>query len=249
MKSRKELTLTSHNTNRQLRLLTELSERFTHLVADTDTLRQECFKLRYKVYCEENDWLQKENSYGLLKIEKDIYDNYSVHGLLIHKQTGLFAGTVRIILNKTTTSSNMLPIYLLCKKNKLTLPDLVPIENIGEVSRFCIPKSYRNIILRYENQTTKNYSHVSHSVSDIMTINLIKLLLNLAKENNILQWVAEMAPSLIIHLEKLGIYFDKVGHLINYYGMRQICYKKLDELIIRINIERPDIWNLIAKNS
>ncbi|ECG8590352.1 PEP-CTERM/exosortase system-associated acyltransferase [Salmonella enterica subsp. salamae] len=247
MKNRKPLNLTLCNTHRQWHLPDELSEKFTHLIADTDALRQECFKLRYRVYCEENDWLRKENLYNPVKLEKDIYDKHSAHGLIIHKQTGLLTGTVRIILNNSTTSTNILPIYLLCKKYKLTLPELVPFENIGEISRFCIPKNCRHFILRYEAQIAKIHDCVFQPVSDIMLLHLIKLLLRIAKENKILQWVAEMAPGLIMRLEKLGIYFVKAGPLINYYGGRQICYKRLDELIIKLNMERPDIWNFISK--
>ena len=78
------------------RLLDVYHSYFDCLSADSSELLEEAFKLRYQVYCVENAYEDPaENPNGL---EVDEYDYHSVHSVLIHRPTGLVAGTVRMIL-------------------------------------------------------------------------------------------------------------------------------------------------------
>ena len=61
--------------------------------AASTALRQESFKIRHSVYCEELGWEPlRENG-----METDECDEYSFALLLVHKRTGQYAGTARLV--------------------------------------------------------------------------------------------------------------------------------------------------------
>jgi hypothetical protein len=79
--------------------LVDLFNKYFEVVpADTPEKLLQAYRLRYEVYCKEAliPGFHPENyPEGL---EYDQYDERSVHSLLMHKPSGLIAGTVRIIL-------------------------------------------------------------------------------------------------------------------------------------------------------
>ena len=69
---------------------------FDVVPATTPEQLAEAYRLRYQVYCVENTFEQAgQHTDGQ---EVDEFDNHSVHSLLIHRPTGMVAGTVRLIL-------------------------------------------------------------------------------------------------------------------------------------------------------
>jgi len=59
-------------------------------------LREEVYKIRYQVYCQELGYEREENCQN--GMEQDIYDGRSIHCLLLHLRSGLYAGCVRLVL-------------------------------------------------------------------------------------------------------------------------------------------------------
>lgn len=222
---------------------------FESIIADTDALREECFKLRYEVYCVEYDWLRYENKFMAQEIERDIYDDHSVHALLRHRATGMFIGTVRLILHPHGATTGAFPIHQLCRANNLTIPEIAPLQHQAEISRFCIGKKFRRRVLdtiQGIDGSAKGVAEDCARVIPAMSLGLISALYQMARQNNVQQWCAEMEPSLIERLTKLGIYFENVGPLIEFHGQRQICHKPLDAWIARIKQEQPEIWDIIT---
>jgi N-acyl amino acid synthase of PEP-CTERM/exosortase system len=83
-------------------------QHFEVVRADTPSLLDDAYRLRYQVYCVENryeDPGQQANGR-----ERDVYDDRSVHSLLIHRRSGVAAGTMRVILPGTVTQDLPLPI-------------------------------------------------------------------------------------------------------------------------------------------
>jgi N-acyl amino acid synthase of PEP-CTERM/exosortase system len=222
---------------------------FEGFVADTDDLRQECYRIRYQVYCIEYDWLNESNRYAKDAIERDEYDDHSVHALLRHRPTGAFVGTVRLIRHFAASNVGMSPIHKLCAANNLTLPQLFPLENMAEISRFCIRRDFRRRIMETiasSGYTKEELENDKARIVPSMSLGLIAMIVLMAKQNGIKQWCAEMEPFLLCMLAKLGIHFDPVGPLIEYHGMRQICHKPLHEWLNRIAVERPDVWEVVT---
>src|SRR6185436_17219869 len=64
--------------------------------ATTDELRAQVFRLRHEVYCAENrffDPLRYPDG-----LERDAFDDYALHWLLMHRQSGEAVGTLRLLL-------------------------------------------------------------------------------------------------------------------------------------------------------
>src|SRR5205807_10166970 len=57
---------------------------------------------------------------------------------------------------------------------------------------------------------------------------------------------AVMEPSLCRLLARFGIHFETLGPAVQYHGLRQPCYSKLADLLARIRVERPEIWEVIT---
>ncbi|MGK7950603.1 MAG: GNAT family N-acyltransferase [Xenococcaceae cyanobacterium] len=69
---------------------------FQLIVANTAELKQEVFSIRYQVYCEELNFEPAENFPNGL--EKDIYDERSIHYLLQHRPKIYFTQSLKFIV-------------------------------------------------------------------------------------------------------------------------------------------------------
>src|SRR5438045_6596230 len=84
-------------------------EHFEVVRASTPSLLDQAYRLRYQVYCIENPYENPdEHADGR---EMDIYDDRSIHALLVHRRSGAVAGTVRVIL-PADTQGPPLPIKI-----------------------------------------------------------------------------------------------------------------------------------------
>ena len=83
------------------------NEHFDVVRATTPAALDEAYRLRYQVYCVENPF---ENAAEHVDgREADVDDDRSVHALLVHRRTGITAGTVRVILPGEGKQSRPLP--------------------------------------------------------------------------------------------------------------------------------------------
>ena len=94
--------------------------------ADTADLLDEAYRLRYQVYCLENRYENPDQQvHGR---ERDLYDDRSVHSLLIHRRSGLAAGTMRVILPGTDTQDLPLPINIVTDSGQHELLHRLPLR-------------------------------------------------------------------------------------------------------------------------
>src|SRR5206468_2472424 len=80
---------------RSERLPQLFAQSFSVVRADTPELQDAFFRLRYQVYCIENDFENSADFPG--GRETDMYDARSQHALLIHRPTSALIGGVRLI--------------------------------------------------------------------------------------------------------------------------------------------------------
>jgi N-acyl amino acid synthase of PEP-CTERM/exosortase system len=113
-------------------------QHFEVVRADTPSLLDDAYRLRYQVYCVENryeDPGQQANGR-----ERDVYDDRSVHSLLIHRRSGVAAGTMRVILPGTVTQDLPLPINTVTDSGLQQLLRQLPPSHTAEISRFAVSK-------------------------------------------------------------------------------------------------------------
>ncbi len=220
---------------------------FEGVVADTDLLKRECFKLRYKIYCEEFKFEDADENPGGL--ECDEHDTHSAHALLRFRPTGEFVGTVRLILHPKGAPANVLPVHKLCNKHDIDIPALVPLDNFAEISRFCMLKDFRRTItdvLTVAGHSAKELETGVARIIPSMSMGLMNMIVVMSQQNGVKQWGAEMEPFLLRLLSKMGIHFEHVGPLIEFHGQRQVCHNGAALLLDRIAEEKPDVWDIIT---
>ncbi len=228
--------------------LIEVYRRWFEVVpATTEELREDVFRLRYQVYCVENPFEDPaDNPDGL---ETDAFDHRSTHSLLIHRPSGNMAGTVRLVLPDPENPNESFAVQQVCQEPLLKDPERFPVAQMAEVSRFSISKGFR----RRRGDTLYGITDgrplpadEERRVAPHMTLGLIESLVRMSVENDVSYWCAAMEPKLLRLLSRLGIYFDPIGPLVEFHGLRQPCFIKLETFLNRVQAERPDVWEVIT---
>jgi N-acyl amino acid synthase of PEP-CTERM/exosortase system len=198
--------------------------------ADTPDLLDEAYRLRYQVYCLENRYENPDQQvHGR---ERDLYDDRSVHSLLIHRRSGLAAGTMRVILPGTDTQDLPLPINIVTDSGQHELLHRLPPSHTAEISRFAVSKAFRRACVEPEDRRMLRY----------ITIGLFRGALEICREHEVQYICAVMERALIRLLARLGLAFQHVGGLIEHHGPRQPCFARVDQLIEGSRAEGTLLW-------
>ncbi len=116
------------------------NEHFEVVRADTPQQLDLAYRLRYQVYCVENPFEDPARCPDGREIDED--DHRSVHTLLIHRRSGVAAGTSRLIMPRLD-GEGPLPIQRIVGRRKLKSVHRVPLHRIAEISRFAVSKDFR----------------------------------------------------------------------------------------------------------
>jgi N-acyl-L-homoserine lactone synthetase len=192
-------------------------------LADTPEQIREAYRLRHQVYCIEHGY--EDGASGL---ETDTFDTNARHVLLRHLQSGEIVGTVRVVLPKPEALNDSFPMQRLVDPSLL---DAVPLDSTAEVSRFAISKHRRDI---------------SRSSVGLMRVGLMRGIAQVSFQEGMTHWLAVMEPTLHRLLQATGVYFDRVGSLIEHHGLRQPSCANIGMLFDRMAAEQPVTWNYIT---
>ena len=210
-------------------------EHFEVVRACTPTLLDEAYRLRYQVYCVENSYENPDEHVN--GRETDIYDDRSVHALLVHKLSSAVAGTVRVILPEADPQALPLPINIVTDSRQAELLRRLPHSQTAEISRFAISKEFRRRFTEAEDHRMLRY----------ITIGLIRGVLEICRDNEIRYICAVMERALIRLLARLGLIFEHVGDLIQYHGARQPCVARVSQLIEGCKAEGTVLWRYTSQ--
>lgn len=217
--------------------------------AETDELVKETYRLRYQVYCIENEFEKPSETSHYM--ETDEFDEHSVHSIIKYNKSGQSLGSVRMVLPNKDDYTRSFPIQKICGHSIFNDKKLFSVYKPIEISRFCLSKELRVMAKPCKHSCIKLApSHKPFPQSLLNQygpiLGLIRGLVQMSSENHVTHWFAIMEPSLIRLLAKLAIYFKPTGSLINYHGMRQPCYIELSELLRRVYSEQPDVWEVLT---
>ena len=122
-------------------LITSFDKYFEIVPVVSDDQLHQALWLRYQVYCVETGFENvDEHPDGM---EQDEFDRRSVHSLLIHRQSGLVAGTVRLVLPNPENLNELFPMEKGCG-SLIKRPIMGPNRaQLGEISRFCISRDFK----------------------------------------------------------------------------------------------------------
>lgn len=229
--------------------LVDLYRRWFDVVpATTPELVAESQRLRYQVYCIETGF---ENAAEFPDgRERDKFDaERAVCSLLIHRPSGMVAGTVRVILPVSHAPGDE-PIPALATSSDLSSLDetALPRAHTGEISRFAISKQFRK---RREDSLIPALYEPSGEAGDLrviphITLGLMQAILRMSIENKVTHLAILVEPALDRLIRKLGIYFTPVGPLIEHHGRRRAHYRRIGDLLDQVHAQRPEIWEVLT---
>lgn len=203
---------------------------FSITLADTDELRKEVFRLRYDVYCDELGWEAPENFPD--QLESDIFDPASRHCLLKHNGSGLYAGTVRLVMTQDSGLDPCIPLISHCEETLYDgplRPDRLPAGSFGEISRLALHSEFRKRkgerqdpaghgpeLFKWSQDERRRFPHTA------LGLYLGASAIGLA--DGAQGMYAMMEPRLARHLRFAGIRFEQVGEPIEFRGLRAPYY-------------------------
>jgi N-acyl amino acid synthase of PEP-CTERM/exosortase system len=214
--------------------LSDVYHRWFELIpADTPTLREKAYRLRYQVYCCENQYETPEEH--LKNMETDIFDCRSIHSLIVDRANGMTLGTVRLILPHPESREASFPIQQICNH---PLPIKLPVSSTAEISRFAISKKLRKLV---DGDCPKD-------MKCSIVLGLMKSIVQMSWKFGITDWLAVMEPSLLRLLRRFGIHFAPVGPKVEYHGVRQPCHANVNGMLERVRQENPDLWEFATES-
>lgn len=218
-----------------------LFHRYFRIVpANTAALRDEVFRIRYDVYCEELGWEDRERFPG--QQEMDEYDRHAFHCLLLHQPSGTYAGCVRLVHVPREEPGILLPFEEACAGH--LYPEAEAIfrqgrHGVGEISRLAVRSRFR----RRENERHVPEGQVPEpdgardprrkTPPIAMGLYLAAACSGLLSGKDGV--FALMEPKLARRLRGFGIHFHQVGEGIEHRGMRAPFYISRQDLQGRIS--------------
>lgn len=181
------------------------------------------FSIRHNVYCEELKFEDERED----RMEVDEFDDHSLHCLIQHKGTKVYAGTVRAVYS--SGEHQLLPLEKFCLDSidHPTLnPKNFPRHEISEISRLAVPAEFRRRKSdKFEGAATGVINEEVYSEKELRCFPFIAVGLYLSAANVVLErgikhCFVMMEPRLARSLRLVGIEFEQIGPVIDYHGKR-----------------------------
>jgi N-acyl amino acid synthase of PEP-CTERM/exosortase system len=203
----------------------QFQEYFELQLANTPSLREEVFRIRYDVYCQELGY-EPINIFAD-RLEQDAYDPYSVHCLLWHHKSESYAGCIRLILpTEVAIAEPFFPFEKVCSRHTIDFTTLSRLT-CCEISRIAVRSHFRR--RPGEKQTPDGLILPEGSVPTMLgqrsfpfiAVSLYLAGASIAHDLGQFNYVfALMEPRLARHLRFFGIQFEAVGEAIEFHGKR-----------------------------
>ena len=197
--------------------------KFEIVPADTSALRQEAYRLRYQVYCVENEFLN-----GIYGLEMDEYDAHSRHMLLCHRRSGEIVGSVRLVLPNRARREASFPMLRFLDPSILKG---LPVMRCGEGSRFAISQHRLKTI---------------GSTLHVLRLWLIQGVVRMSVEAGHSHILAILDPRLLRLFRMNAINFLELGPRVDYHGMRQPAFIETATMFEEVRTMRPEIWDIMT---
>ena len=196
-------------------------------VAVNQALKEEAFKIRHNVYCEELAFEEvKEGGQ-----EKDEFDDQSIFSLIKHKPTNIYTSCVRVV--RIQKAGQILPIEKFCL-DSITNEELHPKRfnrsEICEISRLAVKADFRRRKTdQFKGSGTgviqeTSYSEVELRCFPFIAIGLYMAAATMAIDTGIRHVYVMMEPRLARSMSFVGIKFQSLGEPIEYHGLRAPYY-------------------------
>jgi N-acyl amino acid synthase of PEP-CTERM/exosortase system len=246
---------------------------FEVVLADTPEKLQECYRIRYKVYCEEGlipGFDVKNYPEGL---EQDEYDERSAHCLLMHKPTKRVAGTVRIVLPIPSDQGDIkFPLEAHAGNSfyQNSRFETLPRRRIGEISRLIlasefrarrgeniqphgIAKDFESSLVRGERRQAgtaqdinERRSHIPRRTFPHPILGLFVAITRMSLQKDLAYWYGGMEPVCARFLRTFGIHFTPISPLVDYFGPCRSYIGYISEIMANLYQTNRQVWDLLT---
>jgi N-acyl amino acid synthase of PEP-CTERM/exosortase system len=181
-------------------------------------------QLRYQVYV--NEWAFERPEDHANGLERDEYDQHSIHLYACAKHSDDVIGAIRFILG----SERPLPIERHFEISQF--PSGIRRERFAEISRLAVSKEFRCRAIEHAIFGTEQHlvSHMQPTVvhnrgfrrryEHQLVRGLYLSLYRESKLRGVTHWFAVMAKGLYVILRRWGISFEQIGPARDYHGLR-----------------------------
>jgi N-acyl amino acid synthase of PEP-CTERM/exosortase system len=195
---------------------------FEIVPAVTESLKDEAYRLRHSVYCEDLGFEPPSSDFR----EVDEFDANSSHLLIRHLSTGEFVGCVRLVRLPPGSPLERLPLERTCggKLAAGAIPaDASARQHIAEVSRLAIARTFRR--RRGEAKQAAPLSDESFQAGPIARFpypltGLYLGVIATASLEGLTKLFVLTEPRLAHHLGKLGLPIAQIGPPLEHRGLR-----------------------------
>jgi N-acyl amino acid synthase of PEP-CTERM/exosortase system len=208
-------------------------------VVRSESIKQEIFKLRYKVYAEEFGF-EKTSDYpdGL---EKDIYDDWATHMACLNK-SGQVGGTIRLVYDSPVG----FPI-----EHATGIPGIGKIPDrskTAEISRLSVSKDLRRIkgdgkygVYRYPNDQPVE---MCGRKNPVVLLGLCVVMYQESKRQGITHWYIITEEKLFRTLTNYGFLFRCIGEPVFYHGERTPYLSNIAEFEYYLKKNNPSVFKI-----
>ncbi|MAD75275.1 MAG: GNAT family N-acetyltransferase [Rheinheimera sp.] len=214
--------------------LSDFSAFFQASQALSHQQKNNVFRLRHKVYCEELSF-EPPRASGL---EHDDDDQRALHCALAEVQSGEIAATVRLI--HCEQDPGPLPIEKFYA-GRFTTPHLIPQcfprENVCEISRLAVAAQFRRRLKDASAKDLPALSSAKQPFHRYIAIGLYLMATAMCLEKGYYHGFVSIEPSLARILQRIGINFTQIGEAIDFNGKRAPYYLDGREVIANLQPE------------
>ena len=216
---------------------------FIPVLANTDQLKQEVYKIRYEVYCKELKYEPKDKFPD--KKERDIYDDQSYHFLLKHKPTEQYVGCVRLIFATPKHSQALFPFERVYD-NSINLV-INSRQNYCEISRLAILKTFRKPQKNTLSALGVNFCSQDEKYNmPLICMGLHGIYISMAAFWRV-KLFCLIEDSLARHYRRYGITTYKIGPMLDYHGKRTLFLMKPREIMKNIDPNLSELFQTIQQ--
>jgi len=196
-------------------------------VAITPELRDEVFRIRHNVYCEELAFEQVKEGGK----EKDEFDDQSIFSLIKHKPSDIYTSCVRVVTS--SDEKELLPIEKFCLasiQNQDLHPRNFQRHEICEISRLAVKADFRRRASdKFKGSAIGAIKESTYSETELrcfpfIAIGLYMASATMAIDSGINHVYVMMEPRLARSMKFVGIKFIQLGDAIEYHGLRAPYY-------------------------
>jgi len=226
-------------------MINSFYDHFKVVVANTSKLREEVYRIRHKVYCQELNYEAEENCWN--GMEQDMYDGRSLHCLLQHRSSKIYAGCVRLILADPYASEATFPFEKFYRRS--LKPNSLSPYRFGEISRLAITAEFRK---RNVDQVESDLSSKESFTEDerryfpLIALGLYLAATSLGQEAGLDSAFTLMEPRLARHLRRFGINCAQIGELVEFHGQRGLFQIALEEVLSSMSANTYKLFRTLS---